>query len=206
MTTLSDIRTLVRRDLKDEDSQDYRWTDDEIDRAIQNAVAEFSRYIPRAMKSTIATTAGEAGIDISGLTERITIDRVEFPVGNTPRAFARFSVYGDTLTLLDIEGDGQDCYIYWSKMHTVDSEESTITSYLEDVLALGASAYAAISQAQYHSDRANTGGENVDRDYTYWGRDRLNEFRDALRNFGKHGKLRQSIMYPAKDHEGSGYE
>ena len=203
MTTLSDFRTLVRRDLKDEDSQDYRWTDDEIDRAIQNAVAEFSRYIPREMKSTIATTDGEAGIDISGLTRRITVDRVEFPVGNTPGSFARFSVYGDVLTLLDTEGDGQNCYIYWSKMHTVDSEESTIPSYLEDVLARGAAAYAAISQAQYHSDRANTGGENVDRDYTCWGRGQLQHFQDALRSFGKRGKLRQSTMYPATDQEES---
>lgn len=206
MTTLSDFRTLVRRDLKDADSQDYRWTDDEIDRAIQNALAEFSRYIPREMESTIATTAGEAGIDVSGLAQMIRVDMVEFPVDSTPRTFARFSVYGERVTLLDMWGDGRDCYIYWSKMHTVDADQSTVPSHLEDVLIRGAAAYAAISQAQYHTDRANTGGDHVARDYECWGRMQLQRFYSALRKFGRGRRLRHSIMYPATDHDGGDHE
>jgi hypothetical protein len=206
MTTLSDFRTLVRRDLKDGDSQNYRWTDDEIDGALQNALAEFSRYIPREMKSTIATTAGEAGIDISGLPQRIRVDMVEFPVGMTPRTFARFSVYGERLTLLGVRGDGQDCCIYWAKMHTVDEEQSTIPSQLEDVLVCGAVAYAVISLAQYHSDRANIGGEHVARDYECWGRMQLQRFYKTLRKFGRDWRLRRSIMYPATDYEGGDHE
>jgi len=31
---LSDMRTIVRRDLKDEDAGNYRWTNDELDRHI----------------------------------------------------------------------------------------------------------------------------------------------------------------------------
>jgi len=206
MTTLSDFRTLVRGDLKDWDPQNYRWTDDEIDHAIQKAVAEFSRYMPRGMKSTIATTAGEAGIDISGLSQLIRVDMVEFPVGTMPRTFARFSVYGDSLTLLDARGDGQDCYICWGKMHTVDEEQSTIPSHLEDVLVCGAASYAAISLAQYHSDRANIGGEHVARDYECWGRMHLRRFYKSLRKFGRDWRLRWSIMYPATDHEGGDHE
>jgi hypothetical protein len=206
MTTLSDFRARVRRDLKDADSQSYRWTDDEIDGAIQHALAEFSRYSPREIKSTLATTAGEAGIDVSSLAQRIKVDKVEFPAGTTPRTFARFSQYGDRVTLHGAVGDGQDCHIYWAKMHTVDEEQSTVPAHLEDVLIVGATAFAAISQAQYHVDRANIGGDRAARDYEEWGKMRLQRFYAALRKFGRRGMLYKANMYPATDHYGSDQE
>ena len=43
---LTDMRAIVRRDLHDEDSNNYRWTDDELDRHIVHAVREFSERIP----------------------------------------------------------------------------------------------------------------------------------------------------------------
>ena len=55
MTTITTIRALVRRDLKDEDSANYRWTDDEIDRAIDKAVLEYSEYCPLSVLSSLAT-------------------------------------------------------------------------------------------------------------------------------------------------------
>jgi hypothetical protein len=39
---LNTMRSIVRRDLKDEDAQNYRWSDDELDRHIAHAVKEFS--------------------------------------------------------------------------------------------------------------------------------------------------------------------
>ena len=190
------MRGLVRRDLKDEGSDNYRWTDDEVDRAIQRAVAEFSRYIPREMKNTIATTDGSREIDISALTDRVSVDRIEFPVGEHPRIFQRFTVYQDTLTMIgDYEGDGEDSYIFWSKVHTLDGSSSTIPTQFEGLVAMGSGGYAAASQSQYHSDRANIGGPQVDRDYAYWGRDRLREFRTQLKRFGKARKLKQGALY-----------
>src|SRR4030042_1138754 len=166
---LSDMRTLVRRDLKDEDNSNYRWQDNEIDRAIQRALAELSRYVPREMKTTIATTDGSREIDISTLTERVSVDKIEFPAGEHPRQFQRFSVYQDTLTLIgDVEGDGEDSYIYWGKVHTL-AATSTIPSHLEDVLALGAAAYAVLAQTQHRTDTAGFGGERADTDYQSWG-------------------------------------
>ena len=43
---LTDMRTRVRQDLQDTDSANYRWTDDEVDGAIQRAVREFSFLLP----------------------------------------------------------------------------------------------------------------------------------------------------------------
>jgi hypothetical protein len=199
---LADMRTLVRRDLKDEDTSNYRWQDNEIDRAIGRALAELSRYFPREMKSTIATTGGSRDIDISSLTDRVSVDRVEFPVGKVPRQFQRFFVYSSTLTLIgDVEGDGTDCYIYWSKVHTLDASTSTIPSYLEDVLALGAAAYAVLAQAQYRVDVAGHGGEQADGDYQSWGAAMLKEFTRQLRRFGRGRKLKISQFYQGDNTE-----
>jgi hypothetical protein len=199
---LTDMRTLVRRDLKDEDNSNYRWQDNEIDRAIARAVAELSRYVPREMKSTIATVASSREIDISTLTDRVGVDRVEFPVGETPRSFQRFTVYSDVITLIgDVEGDGNNCYIYWGKVHTLDGSTSTIPIYLEDVLALGAAAYAVLAQTQYRTDTAGIGGEQADRDYQSWGTAMLKEFKAQLKRFGRGRKLKVGTLYQGDDTE-----
>ena len=199
---LTTMRTLVRRDLKDEDASNYRWQDNEIDRAIGRAVVELSRYVPREMKSTVATVAGSREIDISSLTDRVSVDKIEFPADEHPRSFQRFSVYQDTLTLIgDVEGDGEDCYVYWGKVHTLDGSTSTIPTYLEDVLALGATAYAVLAQTQYRIDVAGHGGEQADRDYQAWGDIMLRNFKDALKRFGRGRKLKISQLYQGDDNE-----
>lgn len=199
--TLAAMRTLVRRDLKDEDSSNYRWQDNEIDRAIARAVAELSRYVPREMKATIATTDGSREIALTTLTDRVSVDRVEFPIDEIPREFQRFTVYADIITLIgDVEGDGENCYVYWGKVHTLDAT-STIPSYLEDVLALGAAAYAVLAQTQYRTDTAGFGGERADTDYQSWGTAMLKEFTSHLKRFGRGRKLKLSTFYEGSDNE-----
>ena len=58
---LTEMRTIVRRDLKDEDSQNYRWSDDELDRHIDHAVREFSNACPQEQQSDIATVVLKTG-------------------------------------------------------------------------------------------------------------------------------------------------
>jgi hypothetical protein len=199
---LATMKTMVRRDLKDEDSSNYRWQDNEVERAIARAVAELSRYVPSEMKSTIATVDGSRDIDISDLTDRVCVDRVEFPIDEVPRQFQRFTVYADTITLIgDVEGDGKNCYVYWGKVHTLDADESTVPGYLEDVLALGAAAYAVLSQAQYRVDAAGFGGEQADRDYLNWGNAMLKGFTFQLKRFGKGRKLKISQFYQGDSYE-----
>jgi hypothetical protein len=198
---LSAMRTLVRRDLKDEDNSNYRWQDNEIDRAINRAVAELSRHVPREMKTGISTADGSREISISSLTDRVSVDGVEFPVGETPRSFQRFSIYQDSITLTDVEGDGINCNVYWSKVHTLDGSTSTVPSYLEDVLAQGAAAYAVLSQTQYRIDTAGFGGDKADADYQSWGTAMLKEFKAQLRKFGKERKLKVGTLYQGDDME-----
>jgi hypothetical protein len=166
---------LVRIDLKDEDATAYRWTDGELERAITRAVSEFSKYCPLETMSTLETVSASNEVDISTLTPRMSIDKVEFPIDEIPKTFIAFEIYLDTLFMLSVTGDGEDCNVYWSTVHTMD-ESSTIPAQHEDLVALGAAAYAAISQAEYSTNRANYGGENTDTDYRSWGEARLREF------------------------------
>ncbi|MCK4698043.1 MAG: hypothetical protein KAT53_07055, partial [Dehalococcoidia bacterium] len=139
--TLSEMITLVRRELKDESSN--LWSDDELTRHIGRAVAELSEAIPREQKATIATTADSREVDISSLSDRVMVEAVEYPVDEFPKRYQRFALWADTLTLLGGEvPDGSDCYVYYGKLHTLDAVTSTIPTKHEDLVAAGAAGYA----------------------------------------------------------------
>ena len=113
---LTDMRTIVRRDLHDEDAENYRWSNDELDRHIGHAVRDFSEAIPYEQKATKATASGSREVDISSITDRVMVEAVEYPVDGFPKMYQRFSLWGDTLTLLGEEvPDGSSSYIYLVK-------------------------------------------------------------------------------------------
>jgi hypothetical protein len=191
------MRARVRRDLQDEGSP-TRFSDDELDRAINRAVTEFSKYLPYAQTSTITTVDDRDEIGISDLTDLIAVYRVEFPIGNMPRTYERFEVYGEIVRLLESVGDGEDCCVYWGSVHTLDESSSTIPVHLEDLVALGASGYAIMSISQAKIDVNNPGGSRVDYNYQQWGVNRLNEFQKGLNKLRSNvNKLRTSQLYNA---------
>ena len=97
---LPTMRARVRRDLRDSDAAQRRWSDDDLDRHVARAVRELSLAAPDEASSALTASAGSRDLDVSALADRVSIDAVEYPAGRWPRAFAAFSVWGDTLTLL----------------------------------------------------------------------------------------------------------
>ena len=193
---LNDIRSVVRRDLHDEDSGNYRWTDDELNRHIAHTVKEFSENIPYEQKATKATTSGSRELDITTITSRVMVEVVEYPIDKFPRRYQPFSLWGDTLTLLGDEvPDGSDAYIYYGKLHTLDSESSTIPSQLEDLIAVGACGYAAVEWAVYAVNRVNVGGTVTPKEFLDWGNQKLRYFRQELRRLGRRNRTRVSSLY-----------
>jgi len=87
--TLSEMITLVRRELKDESSA--LWSDDDLTRHIDRAVAELSEAIPREQKATLATVADSREVDISSLTDRVMVEAAEYPVDEFPKRYQRLS-------------------------------------------------------------------------------------------------------------------
>jgi len=193
---LSEMRTIVRRDLHDEDANNYRWTNDEMDRHIAHAVKDFSEYLPYEQKATKATTPGSRELDISNLSDRIMVAAVEYPVDNFPKRYQRFSLWGDTLAILGDEiPDGSNAYIYYGKLHTLDTEGSTIPVQHEDLIAAGASGYAAVEWAVYAINRVNVGGGITPREFLAWGNERLGYFRQEIRRLGRRNRVRVRSLY-----------
>jgi len=193
---LSDMRAIVRRDLHDEDSGNYRWTDDELDRHIARAVKAFSEHLPYEQKTTKATTSGSRELDIADISDRVTVVAVEYPVDQFPGRYQRFSLWGDTLTILSEEiPDGSNAYIYYGKLHTLDASGSTIPGQYEDVVAAGAAGYAAVEWAIFAVNQVNVGGSITPREVLVWGRERLHEFRKELRRLGRRNRVRLSTLY-----------
>jgi hypothetical protein len=191
---LSEMHTRVRRDLKDEDAGNYRWTNDEIDRHIDHALRDFSKALPREMKTELATTAGSREIDISSLTDRVLVLAVEYPVDNFPPYYQRFALYQDTLTLLGSEvPDGSNARIFYGKLHTLNADTSTIPSQHEDIVAVGAEAYALIEWAAYSINRVSLGGEATPQQFRVRGEELLRYFKRELARLKS--RLRTSQLY-----------
>lgn len=197
MTTLSDIRSRVRRDLKDEDSASYRWTDAELDRHIQHALRELGLAIPLEAQAELATTAGSRQVSVSSLTDRTGIEAVEYPTGQYPPSYAPFSLWQDTLTLLTdrVPEGGQTVKVYYTKLHTLDATSSSLSASLEDLLATGAEGYAALAWATYAANRVNVGGDDTWRSYLAWGQELLASFRRGLARHSRRNAVRPSYLY-----------
>ncbi|MFH1484529.1 MAG: hypothetical protein ABIH46_00515 [Chloroflexota bacterium] len=192
---LSEMRTRVRKDLHDEDSQ--RWTDSELDRHIEHALREMSLAIPLESKATLTTSENSRELSLSSLSNLVGVEAVEYPAGGYPPRYSRFSVWAGILTLLvdRVPGAGEDVNIHYGKLHTLDASTSTLPSPLEDLLALGAAAYAALEWASYATNRVNLGGENTWRNYLVWGQDRLAAFARGLARHARKNIVRCRQLY-----------
>lgn len=194
---LSEMRTLVRRDLHDENPASYRWSDAELDRHIARALKEVSLAVPRELKETLTTQADSRELSLAALSDRVVVEAVEYPVGKYPPSYVPFSVWGDSLTLLVDSPplSAEDVYVYYGSLHTLDATSSTIPQALEDVVATGAAAYAALEWASFATNRVNVGGDETWRDYLIWGQERLAAFARALAEHGRKGALRARRLY-----------
>lgn len=193
---LSGMRTALRRDLHDEDSAAYRWTDDELDRHIAHAVTEFSQAMPLEQKATIATTAGVREIDLSSLSGRVMVEAVEYPAGRYPAFYQRFALWGDVLTLLGDEvPDGGNACVYYGKLHTLNTSTSTIPTKYEDLVATGAAGFAAIEWAAYAVNKVNIGGEKTPQSFMDWGKEKMAVFRGELKRLGMRNRVRLRTLY-----------
>ena len=194
---LAQMRSRVRRDLKDEDPASYRWSDAELDRHIDRALREFSLAIPREVQAVLTTTAGSRELSLAALSDRVVVEVVEYPRGRYPPVYVPFSLWGDTLTLL-VDGapsGGEEVVAYYGKEHTLDATTSTIPAHLEEVVAMGGEAYACLEWASFAINRVTTGGRETWRDYLTFGERQLAAFMAALARYGRRGGLRARGLY-----------
>jgi len=191
---LTEMRARVREDLQDTDSQNYRWTDDEVDGAIERVVMEYSLHAPIEQQDDIATTDGDTELDISSLTGLLKIESVEFPIGQAPKYLQRTEYWAGHFYMED-EGDGEDARVRWLKKHTLDGESTTIPAEHEEIIVLGATGYLAMSAAAYTVDRASIAGRHATINYKDWGKERLNRYDRKLKQIAQGNRVIQRQLY-----------
>jgi hypothetical protein len=196
MTVIADIRAVVRKDLHDEDAAAYLWTDAVLDRHITHAVADYSVWCPLEQKTTLTTTAGSRDLSISSLTGLIDVERVEWPVGEFPPHYQGFAVWGTTLTLDNASAPAgvENVNVFWTKEHLIDGSGSDVPVAHEDLIAVGAVAYAAHDRETFTINKINVGGE-------VWGRykaladERMATFVKELKRIGRNNTVRSRRLY-----------
>ena len=196
-TTIDTLRAVLRQELHDEDAGAYRWVDDVLDRHLTRAMRELSLVLPREQKTALSTTPGSREVSIATLTDIVRIEAIEYPAGEWPPCYAQFSVHETTLTLLvsGAPAGVESLNVLWGSLHTLDASTSTLPAMAEDTVVTGAAAYAAIEWASFATNRANVAGTEAFESYRTWGDERLEQFREALRGFGRAARLRTSSLY-----------
>jgi len=126
---LTEMRARVREDLQDIDAANYRWTDDEVDGAIDRVVTEYSLHAPIEQLDDIATTDGDTELDISSLTGLLGIKSVEFPISQNLQYPQRFEYWAGHLYMEDA-GDGSNARVRWLKRQSLDSPWEASTAYI----------------------------------------------------------------------------
>ena len=192
------MRARVREDLQDTDSQNYRWTDDEVDGAIERVVTEYSLHAPIEQQDDIATTDGDTELDISSLTGLLEIESVEFPIGQTSKYLQRTDYWAGKLYMED-EGDGEDARVRWLKKHTLDAQSTTIPAEHEEIIVLGATGYLAMSASAYTVDRASIAGRHATINFKAWGKERLDHYGRKLKAIACTSRVIQRTLYTEDD-------
>jgi hypothetical protein len=191
---LTEMRARVREDLQDTDSQNYRWSDDEVDGAIDRVVMEYSLHAPIEQQDDIATTDGDTELDISSLTGLLKIESVEFPIGYKPKYFQRIEYWADQL-YMEEEGNGNDARVRWLKKHNLTAESTTIPSEHEEIIVLGATGYLAMSASAYTVDRASIAGRHTTINYKSWGKERLDRYDKKLKAIARVNRVTPRDLY-----------
>lgn len=192
MSTLPALRTRLRLELRDAASQ--QWTDDDLDAHLGHALQELSHAMPRELGAALATTPGSREISLATLGGLIDVCRVEYPVGSYPPALIAFQRWGDTL-LIDSAAPpaGDDARISYTVHHVLDDDSSTLSAFQEELLVLGASAFAVQSLTVASIDALTTGGPGVPREYRGWAQARLIAFRQLLHRYGCRQPMRVRV-------------
>jgi hypothetical protein len=200
MSSLATIRANVRKDLHDEDSAAYRWTDAVLQRHIERALREYSFFAPLEKKSTVVTVAGTRDISIAALVPRLRVIAAEWPVGEYPPVYVPFTLWADTLTLDVVSAPAavENVSVLWHGVHTINGTVS-FSAGDDDVIAIGAAGFAATDWSSYAINRVNVGGEGAWGRYEEFGRRRTEEFFERLKRLPQYSRVRGSRLYTPDD-------
>ncbi|NLD45218.1 MAG: hypothetical protein GX657_17200 [Chloroflexi bacterium] len=167
------------------------WDADQLTAALRRALAEYSRARPRRLAEALPSAAGSRLVSLAGLSGLQTVLEVHYPydplIPAWPPARPAWRLReAATLELLVPEApraDGtDDVLVFYEAAHTIagldGAEETTLEAPGEEVLLVGAAAYAVEGLALALVGRVTVGGA-AER-YSAWAAGRLACYRQAL--------------------------
>ena len=166
----------LRTDLGD--IAEEEWDAVELIRALERAVSDLNRFLPRELIYDIELTSSiiedDVMIDLSdyinadgGMEEIIRINSVEYPTGRVPQCFVSWQLFSNMLMITGLaESEGQNglsagetLRIYYDSPHVVadDDEPGSYPVFLENTIILAGGAYALFQKAL---DYIHSAGDN----------------------------------------------
>ena len=154
--TLTTLRDRVEAYLQD--SGNTRWSTDDLDEAITQAIDQYSRSNPYAALATITLTANGREIDISSITGLLRVEQVWWDYDSStpgyPPNYRQFKVWPGALLYINdpLEPQSGDVVrIWYNKRHTLTDLDSAVATTIPDedlsYIVIGAGHFAALSRA-----------------------------------------------------------
>ena len=185
---LTDMLRLVRDELQDAGEASY--TDAEVASAIEQTLWEISDAKPYEVLETVTLTASSPFVNVSTITDLMDVVAAYYPVTDTIeywREKRNVTRFGNQIRIeMDARpsGSSEQAYLECEKRHTLTELASTLTSDLERILVVGASARVARSRARRSINRQNVGG-GVPASLMTWAQLQEGKFRGQLASITK---------------------
>ncbi|MHB0859637.1 MAG: hypothetical protein ACYC5M_18995 [Anaerolineae bacterium] len=189
MSNLLELIAAVRGELRDPTAA--HWSDEELSAHVAHALDAVNRVDPRGEDALLVGNAGQFEVSLATLDGLLEVLDVWYPWDAaqpcSPPPRPDWKVFGDLLMLLVPEpftgAPTEALRVFYSVPHTVEglrgATATTLRAEGEDVLVLGASAYAALQHAQALIGTVTVTGWTP-RQYADWASARMKAFDMAL--------------------------
>ena len=158
--TLSEFRGGLRQELFDPAGAEARFSDTDLDHAIDRALTELSRAAPWTRDATLSTSADSRLVDLSTLAGVWSVEEVEWPTGRYPPQLCTFMALPKSdgapgfvfLLVPEAPGAAEPVRVRWGAKHAASESQWTLPDAHTGLLTTGAYAFACLAYATPKSD------------------------------------------------------
>jgi len=209
MSTLTELIAQVELELKD--TGNARWSDDELTAHIRRAMRAYNRVDPLRLVAVLPTSVGEREYSLAGLTALMEVTDLWYPWDEDkptyPPPRPQWSMIGDGVLYLEVEappaGDGtDDLRLFYTAPHAIQgldgASATTLDAQGEELVVLGATAYAAMQLAQSLMGTVTVSGWTP-RQFQDWATARVKAFELGLEQVRRRAVMAQESRTAWKD-------
>jgi hypothetical protein len=209
MSTLTDLIAQVELELKD--TANERWSDDELTAHIRRALGAYTSVAPQRLAATIDTAADVREYSLASLAGLMEVTDLWYPWDEDEPAYPpprpHWSMVRDGWLLLEVDdaptGDGTDVLrVFYTAPHTIQGLDGATASTLdqqgEQLVILGATAYAAMQRAQSLMGTVTVSGWTP-RQFLEWATARAKAFEVGLEQVRRRAIMAQDARTSWKD-------